>query len=538
VTKHSVYETPHAARGRVWFVLVVVIALFACDPEPEPDDAGFLPDAGSAFDAGGDGDGDGDGGVEPVPSVLSCQGEQATCQGPPVVDGGYQPDDLFYTMVLNDEACGSESKCACADESNCPIEIFIERRYVGSCASGDCNLLGPYATFDVQRVFLRAGAIEEWSTSAWRRNCLKAFSAIFPSAHLRFDFHHDDWAFDVVTGFTLTPKGEERHFFGSGSYSGGRLIEPPPVPTPPQLSTCPSISPASCPVPPSPALVAVRDATCLLNSDCSVRCFDDEGARESPVLPFVALRGHVYTDHVCGRRADTQDFACFRTGVDPSYPKIENSAFPLGVVRDLAVSMHRTCAIDEWGTLRCMASTGGNPYAGGCPSLPDDVGPMRSVTFAGARACALDDDGFARCSGPIGLDATPVPTDVAFQLFVGGMSHACGIRLDDQSLVCFGANADGQATPPPGAFVDVSAGVDLTCAIRADDAALVCFGAPDLLLGVPEGAFTSVAISRGNVCAWDDDGEYVCSGSVCALRDDGEVICWDAEKTWSIPACE
>jgi len=423
-------------------------------------------------------------------------------------------------MYTDNHYCPSaeESLCPCAGGSHCPIEVFIEQRYVRSCFPGECNLLGPYAKFEVLRVFWRAGTVEEWAQSVITPGgCNVGFTAYFSFGRLSQEGNYSTGVGPMV----FTPIGGGPISMVSRSHS--LTPTPTPTPTPPELSTCPSISPASCPVPPVPALVAARDATCLLNSDCSVRCFDDEGARESPVLPFVALRGHVYPDHVCGRRADTQDFACFRTGVDSSYPRMENSAFPLGVVRDLAVSMHRTCAIDEWGTLRCMASTGGNPYAGGCPSLPDDVGPMRSVTLAGGAACVLDDDGFALCTGPLGLDATPAPTDVAFKLLVGGLWHACGIRLDDQSLVCFGANADGQASPPPGAFVDVSAGVDLTCAIRADDAALVCFGAPDLLLGVPEGAFTSVALSES---------------SVCGLRDDGEVICWDAEKTWTIPSCE
>lgn len=512
-------------RHRTWIALIVAGVVGACGSEPMLVDAGVPLDAGTALDAGTESDAgnDVDGGAA-APSMLACSGLEAMCQGPPDLDGGHHPDDLFFTMLLSGDACGS-SMCDCANEGNCPVEIYAERRFSGVCGGACCNVkscpspLYGFVRYDVERVFMRVGGIAEWSTSARTINCLNAFEATFPSGAVKFTIHNPDFAIDDVTGFTLTPTDEEPVFIGA--FETVALVPPLQVPTP-VLSACPEIAPASCQASPTPSLVAVSDAMCLLDSDCSVRCFDESGARDTPVLPFASLAGHPTAGHLCGLRADGGELSCFHQGLESTYytfPGPEHAAVPLGDVQEVAVSYGRTCTLNETGALTCMTRWDTPVLA--CPFIPEDVEPLHGLASMLGSACALNALGFVACSSP--GNELQLPTEVAFKKLAGGVEHVCGIRQDDQSLVCFGRNTESQASPPLGAFVDVSAGADLSCGIRADDATLACFGAPTLLLGVPTGSFTSVAVN---------------SNSVCALRDDGEVICWGAETTWSLPACE
>ena len=47
----------------------------------------------------------------------------------------------------------------------------------------------------------------------------------------------------------------------------------------------------------------------------------------------------------------------------------------------------------------------------------------------------------------------------------GAGGHTCGVTRDG-SVECWGANRDGQATPPSGEFASVSAGNEHTCGVR------------------------------------------------------------------------
>ncbi len=48
-----------------------------------------------------------------------------------------------------------------------------------------------------------------------------------------------------------------------------------------------------------------------------------------------------------------------------------------------------------------------------------------------------------------------------------GTEHTCAIKADG-SLVCWGRNDKGQATPPPGVFLEAGAGYAQSCALRDD----------------------------------------------------------------------
>ena len=69
--------------------------------------------------------------------------------------------------------------------------------------------------------------------------------------------------------------------------------------------------------------------------------------------------------------------------------------------------------------------------------------------------------------------AGPASADQSLRIAAGG-GHTCALKIDD-SIVCWGLNNHGQATPPVGAFSAVSAGSLNSCAIRADGT-VACWG--------------------------------------------------------------
>jgi alpha-tubulin suppressor-like RCC1 family protein len=201
--------------------------------------------------------------------------------------------------------------------------------------------------------------------------------------------------------------------------------------------------------------------------------------------------------------------------------------------------------------------------------------------FAGwSGACA----GTGTCSVTMDAAKTVVATfSWRFtQISVDIDDHGCGVKTDG-TLVCWGKNDEGQATPPPGVFTEVSAGfgnnyqtcglksdgtivcwgnntftppvgtfaqVSTPCAIKAADATVVCWGQPS-----PTGYFTQISVGVGITCGVRTNGFISCAGAsdsacygawcpdcdgggifaqvsvgnsntACGIKADGTVVCW------------
>ena len=116
----------------------------------------------------------------------------------------------------------------------------------------------------------------------------------------------------------------------------------------------------------------------------------------------------------------------------------------------------------------------------------------------------------AGCSGTPAEGPEPGP----FTTVAAGGEHVCGLQTDN-TIVCWGNNASGQADVPDGEFRAVAAGGEHSCALRTDGTA-ACWGNNQWgQTRAPDGEFTTVAAG----------GEHT-----CGLRTDGRVVCWGSRR--------
>ena len=285
---------------------------------------------------------------------------------------------------------------------------------------------------------------------------------------------------------------------------------------------------------PPRAIAATRLGTCALDGDGAIHCWGNEPNRwQVPSGSFVALYPGHFT--ICAVRAD-RSVACFN---EPP-GDISSAHYPTVPVRELGVGYGATCGVDTSGNSFCNA-----------------VSPTYALT---------------------------PPADEDFIAISVGIQFACGIRLDDGRIRCFGSEGfgtcaysppAGQLEPPAGAFVEIATGTNSSCALRTDGS-VACWGGAELDAGAgecalvydagqleaPQGTFRSISVSESHVCGVLEDRTLACwgagtsdaceSGTVncrqsrppagefeqvatgkmhsCAMTANRKVTCWGAES--------
>jgi len=155
-------------------------------------------------------------------------------------------------------------------------------------------------------------------------------------------------------------------------------------------------------------------------------------------------------------------------------------------------------------------------------------------------------ESMAPTSDPPLVSITPVSSPPASLYTVAaGDNFTCALTAN-QTVVCWGANSAGQATPPSGTFTSLSAGSNFACGLRTDRT-IACWGDNTYSQTLaPPGQFHQVSAGDGFACGlrlnatiscWGLDdfshaGLYaaISSGSnyLCAIQYDQHAVCWGA----------
>ena len=178
------------------------------------------------------------------------------------------------------------------------------------------------------------------------------------------------------------------------------------------------------------------------------------------------------------------------------------------------------------------------------PSATPLLAGTASVSAGWAHTCAVQADGSVLCWGDNG-EGQASPPGGEFLSVSAGEAHSCGIRTD-RSVACWGKDNQGQASPPDGQFLSVSAGWEDTCGVRTDGS-LECWGRVTTfnLDKSPDVLFRSVSVALFHACGVTQDGSVECwgqgatsppssrfssvsvgNGHSCGVRTDGSVACW------------
>ncbi len=234
---------------------------------------------------------------------------------------------------------------------------------------------------------------------------------------------------------------------------------------------------------------------CVLRSDGTVSCWGDAVA-DSPSGTFSKLAVGV---SVCGLRS-TGDMECWGWGT------FDGKSQP-GRYTELSINIQSACATKMDGSVSCWYWTGGG---GIIPYSPPPV-PVRRVVAGEGNPCGLQiGDSAPLCWG----DTPPAPAPKAPAVAVGsGGPFACAIMEGASNLACWGVGNSGETNPPPGSFTSLAVSRGGLCAQRTDGT-LTCWGAIATYMpsASPSGVFKDFCIGDTFGCGIHTDGSLACWG--------------------------
>jgi len=263
---------------------------------------------------------------------------------------------------------------------------------------------------------------------------------------------------------------------------------------------------------------------CAVREDGAVLCWGYRADGQADVPEGEYQQVAVGSAHSCGLRSDGS-IVCW--GDDG----LGQQSAPGGTFTALAAAGARTCALQPDGVVGCW----GPPWPGEGPD-----GAFAAIALGPEHGCGLREDGTLSCWGDDRWGqrtgrSTAITAEereqwtawregriAAIQQAGGGQGeylqvsageyHACALRRDGE-IVCWGRNAHGETTPPPGPFEDVAAYRSLTCGLRPDHQ-LECWPVPGEEWdgwrdGVPSDRHVSLLLTY-DPCARREDGSLEC----------------------------
>ena len=159
-------------------------------------------------------------------------------------------------------------------------------------------------------------------------------------------------------------------------------------------------------------------------------------------------------------------------------------------------------------------------------------------------------DGTVLCWGDDG-NGKATPPDGSFDSVSIGYMHTCGLKTDG-SVACWGSNEFGQARRPTGIFKSISAGTWHNCGVKSNGS-VACWGYNgEGQARPPGGSFSSVSAGGRHTCGVKNNGAVACWGSneygqatpppdtfasisanwdySCGVKTDGAVVCWGSNE--------
>jgi alpha-tubulin suppressor-like RCC1 family protein len=284
--------------------------------------------------------------------------------------------------------------------------------------------------------------------------------------------------------------------------------------------------------------------TCALDADSGIRCWGDAGQHDGMgSYPPGAFR-QVSSGFATACAIDLADnLQCWGADTPLRTP-------PPGGFRQVSVASAHACAIGNNGVAQCW---GENTSGQATPP----VAIFREVSAGFLHSCGIDENDAIQCWGDGNFGQGDAPTEGIYDQIAAGGFFSCGLTRTGE-VSCWGTMS---GTVPEGTFLELDAGPLHACAIRADDSSVVCWGDDNAVdFTPPDGAFAKIAAGSLHTCGVRTDGEMVCWGEggegqtqppnlalseidpgwrhTCAIDDTADVVCWgdDSDGQATVPA--
>lgn len=191
---------------------------------------------------------------------------------------------------------------------------------------------------------------------------------------------------------------------------------------------------------------AGHEFACALNRQGYATCWgqDEHGqVSEAPTgveLQAIAAGG----THACAITASDGRILCWgRNDQGGPVDYVPQNSFDINYTRIVSGADY-SCAIRQDQGLRCW---GHNDV--GQTSAPSDAGPYSLLAATDRTTCGILEAQTLSCWGLNNqYQVTDAPDNVSVHWVGLGFNHGCAIRNDNDHVICWGQNVDGQATPP------------------------------------------------------------------------------------------
>jgi hypothetical protein len=198
------------------------------------------------------------------------------------------------------------------------------------------------------------------------------------------------------------------------------------------------------------------DHGCVLNADHSVLCWGQAGTSNKPPEGLKARSLAVAAFFSCAIKQDDDTVVCWGIAAPTPPPGLKaklvaaiyhgNNKLP-----EAASGTSHACAIQLDDTVVCWGTS-----VMGNLDVPADLGPARDLAVATSDSCALRMNGEPVCWGTSkydGMDPAryhPMPTGLHLKAIRAKLATYCGIKMEDDTVVCWGDEQHDHISFPPG----------------------------------------------------------------------------------------